>query len=112
MDAEPPRLALALSAFGGAVVYGTFHLLTALWAGQPVERTDVLRAFANVVAAIIVGVVTAYFLGPALMPAMPIGPMRDPYVIGFGIGFGGLEVAPFVSGWVRNQAKKLAKEKR
>lgn len=112
MDAEPPRLALALSALGGAVVYGTFHLLTALWAGQPVERTDVLRALANVAAAIIVGVLTAYFLGPALMPLMPIGPMRDPYVVGFAIGFGGLEVAPFASKWVRGQASKLAKGKR
>lgn len=110
MDTEPPRLALALSALGGALVWGTFHLATSLWAGQPVARADVLRALANVAAAIIVGVLVSYFLGPALAAYVPIVSLRDPHVVGFGIGAGMWEVGPFALGWLRAKAKRLSKE--
>lgn len=112
MDTEPPRLALAFSALGGAVVYGTFHLATALWAGQPVALRDVLRALANVVAAILVGGLTAYFLGPAVAQYVPIVSLRDPHVVGFAIGAGAWEVAPFAFGLLRARARNIAREKR
>lgn len=112
MDTEQTRLALLWSALGGAVVYGTFHLATNLWAGQPVGRADVLRALANVAAAIVVGALTAYFLGPALTEFVPIVSLRDPHVVGFCIGGGSFEVGPFVFGWLRGKAKRVAREKR
>lgn len=113
MDTEPPRLALAMSALGGALVYGTFQLVTALWSGQPVERADVVRALVNVAATILVGVLSAYFLGPALMACcVPVASLREPHVVGFCIGATAWLVAPIVFGVVRDRAKQKAKELR
>lgn len=111
MDAEPPRLVLAFSSLGGAVVYGTFHLATTLWAGQPVERIHVWRALANVTAAMIVGVITAFLLGPAVSGYVPVESLKDPHVVGFAMGAGAWEVAPFLFGWLRKRAQQIAREK-
>jgi MFS family permease len=112
MDTEPPRLALALSALAGAAVWGTFHLVTTLWAGQPVARADQLRALANVAAALLVGALCAYFVGPAVADYVPLAGLRDPHVVGFGIGMLAWEAAPFFFSWARLRAKRIAKEKR
>lgn len=112
MDTEPPRELLAVSALAGAAVWGTFHLVTALWAGQPVPRADQLRALANVIAAAIVGSLTAYFVGPAFAEYVPLEGLQNPHVVGFGIGLLAWEAAPFFINWARGRAKRLAKEKR
>lgn len=112
MDTEPPRLALAVSALAGAVFWGMFHLATTLWAGQPVARTDMIKALANVAMGVIAGVLVAYFLGPALTAYVPIAGLREPQVVGFALGGGSWEVAPFLFGWMRARAKRMAKENR
>lgn len=112
MDTEPPRLLLAVSALAGAAVWGTFHLVTALWAGQPVQRADQLRALANVLAAAIVGSLTAYFVGPAIADYLPMAGLKNPHVVGFGIGLVSWELAPLFITWARGRAKRLAQEKR
>ncbi len=112
MDTEPPRLLLAVSALAGAAVWGAFHLVTALWAGQPVARTDKLRACVNVVAAAFVGSMTSFFLGPAFAEYLPGEALKNPHVVGFGVGLMAWEAVPFFINWARARAKRLSQEKR
>jgi hypothetical protein len=105
-------MALAISALGGAVVWGTFTLVTAIWAGQPVARADCIRAAVNVAAGILVGVIVAWFLGPALAPMVPIAGLRDPHVVGFGLGAATWELAPFAFRLLRLRAAGYVKDKR
>lgn len=111
MDPEPPRQALAISAFAGAAFWGMFHLWTTIWAGQPVARTDVVKAAVNVAMGLLGGVMVAWFLGPAVTPYVPLAGLKDPHVVGFAIGAATWEVAPFVYSWLRARAARTAKEK-
>lgn len=108
MDTEPPRLVLAVSALAGAVVWGLYTLVMATATGQPVGSRDVARALATVVAGIAVGVLAAYFLGPVLQGYLP-EQLRDPHAVGFAIGAGAWEAAPFALGLLRRRAKGLGK---
>lgn len=112
MDPEPPRLVMAVSAAAGGVFYGMVHLTTTLMAGQPVHRADLIRAAANVLMAILSGALVAYFLGPAIASYVPVAALREPYALGFGIGAGAFEVAPFAYRLLRARAAKIVKEKR
>lgn len=111
MDTEPLRGALASSALGGGLVWGAFTLVTAVWAGQPVTRADLIKAIANVFAGIFVGVLVAYFLGPVIQDYLPTGPIRDPHVVGFLIGTLSWEAIPFALLFAKSWAGRLIKEK-
>ncbi len=111
MDTEQPRHMLALYGSAGALVWGLFHLVTLIRSGQPVSVADGFRAFANVLAALLVGALVAYFLGPALTPMVPITGLRDPHVVGFGLGALGWEGLPIVLDFARRWGKRQAREK-
>lgn len=104
------RTTLGLSAIAGAAVWGCYHLTTTLLAGQPVHRQDVILASLNVAAAILMGCLVAYFVGPALMPLVPIAGLRDPHAFGFAIGAVAWEAAPFLYRWLRVIAAKKTEE--
>lgn len=112
MDSEPPRQALdlGLSAFGGAAFWGLYHL-AALWsAGKAAEPQHWVRAGVTILMGVLAGVLAAWFLGPALVPMMPIAGLRDPRIVGFGFGAFSWEVAPFVFRGLRAFSAKKAKE--
>lgn len=107
-DENALRVTFSLGAFAGGVVLGLVILLTRVFSGQPVRRQDVILAVANVAAAIVTGVLVAYFLGPALGPLVPVESLREPHALGFGIGAGAWEVAPLVlGGWRAWVTRKL-----
>jgi MFS family permease len=110
MDSEQPRLVLAFSALGGAAVWGTFTVVTALWAGQPVTRQDLYKVLANVVAGILVGMVVAYFLGPVIASYLPLQ-FKDPHVVGFLTGSCAWEAFPFVMRLGRGLLDRYVKER-
>lgn len=107
---ELTRNTLGVSAIAGGMVWGLYHLATTLLAGQPVHRQDVVLASLNVAAAILMGVLVAYFLGPVISPMIPVAGLRDPHALGFGIGALSWEAAPFLYRWFRLKAAKKAKE--
>lgn len=100
------RTTLGLSALAGGAVWGLYHLATTLLAGQPVHRQDIILAGLNVAAAILVGALVAYFVGPALVPMVPVAGLRDPHAVGFGIGAMAWEATPFAYRWLRVLAAK------
>lgn len=110
MPPEPDRLVAALSALAGGVFWGMHNLATALWARQPLQDAQVVGALANVAMAILGGAMAAYCLAPALTPLIPIAPLRDPHAMGFGIGAGSWELAPFVFGFAKAWLAKKVKE--
>jgi hypothetical protein len=95
------RATLGLSAIAGGLVWGVYHVATTLLAGQPVHRQDWILAALNVAAAVTVGGLVAYFLGPVLGPAIPVEGLREPHALGFGIGAVAWEAAPFAYRWLR-----------
>ena len=111
MDTEPPRLAMVLASLGGAAVWGTYTLVMAFFAAEPLHGRDAARALVNVAAAILVGLLASFFLGPAMLSLVPVAALRDPQVIGFAIGAGAWEAWPFAVRLLRRRAASFAKEK-
>ena len=93
---ETTRLTLGLSAIAGGTVYGLYHLATTLLAGQPVHRQDVILASLNIAAAMLMGALVAYFVGPAVAGFVPIEALREPHALGFGIGAVAWEFSPLL----------------
>jgi hypothetical protein len=112
MDAEPPRQAfeLGISAVAGASFWGLYHLATLMRGGRKIEPQHWVRAAITVAMGIVAGVLVAEFLGPALIPLVPITGLRDPYVVGFILGAASWELAPFVFRGVRAFGAKKVKE--
>lgn len=110
MIPDPDRLTAALSALAGGAFWGLFSLATTLLAGQPVARADLLRALANVAAALIAGALVAYFLAPAVAPLIPWASLRDLHAVGFGMGALAWELAPFVYRIARARAGRIERE--
>lgn len=109
MEPDQIRVTAALSAVAGGMFWGMFHLATAVWSGQPVGRREIVVAGLNVFAAIVCGVLAAYYLTPALAPLIPLEALRDPSAIGFVFGFGAWEVTPFCLAFLRRRADKISK---
>lgn len=105
---EMTRTTLGLSAIAGGAVWGLYHLATTLLAGQPVHRQDVILAALNVSAAVAMGALVAFFVGPVVTPMIPLDGLRDPHAVGFGIGAVAWEAAPFIYRWVRLFGAKKA----
>lgn len=112
MDAEPPRhiLDLAFSALGGAGFWGLYQLAMLWRAGRAVEPQHVIRALLTVAVGAVAGVLVAVFLGPSLIGLVPIVGLRDPHVVGFILGAGAWEIAPFAFRGLRAFGAKKAKE--
>jgi len=103
---DPERLLAAMSAAPGALIYGAYRL-AALWvAGQPPTRADYMKAGMNLAAAIGVGVVSAYFVGPAVAAALPLPALRDLHLVGFVIGVVAWELLPAAIAAARGKIKK------
>ena len=95
MDTEPPRLVFGYSGLAGAAVAGLYTAVMAFYAGQPLGRRDVVRVVVNLIAAIVVGGAVAYFMGPVAAGHVP-GIGEDPQALGFAIGAGAWEAAPWL----------------
>lgn len=106
---DPDRLTAALSALAGGIFWGLFQVATMLLAGQPLGEGAVFRALANVAVGLLGGVLAAYFLAVSLAPMIPFASLRDLHAVGFAIGAGSWEVAPFVYRWLTATAAKRAK---
>lgn len=107
MGLEPDRLTAAIAACAGGVFWGLFRLATTVLAGQPVAGSDVVRAGLNVAVGVGAGVLVAYFLAPALAPLIPFPSLRDLNAVGFGLGAGSWELAPFAYRILAARAAKL-----
>lgn len=107
MPTDPDRLLAAVSALAGGAFWGVFHLATTLLAGQPVGQAQMMRAGANVLVGMSLGVLAGYFLAPAIAPLIPFESLRDLHAVGFGIGAGAWELAPIVYRVAKGRAAKL-----
>ena len=79
--------------------------------GRRPSLGDFARAAVNVAAAGVVGVVSAYALGPLLVAVIPLEGLRsaaDPVGVGFAIGATAWELLPLVMEAARRWAGKLA----
>lgn len=110
MDTEPPRMVFGYSGLAGAAVAGLYTAVMAFYAGQPLGRRDVVRVLVNLIAAIIVGGTVAYFMGPAAADHVPaLG--KDPRALGFAIGAGAWEAAPWLMAALQAFGKKFGRGK-
>lgn len=107
---EPSRLVFGYSGLAGAAVAGLYTAVMAFFAGQPLGRRDGVRVVVNLIAAIIVGGVVAYFMGPTAAAYAPTT-FRDPHALGFAMGAGSWEAAPWLIAGLRELGKRLAKGK-
>lgn len=110
MQPDPDRLIAALSALAGGCFWGLFHFATAVLSGQPVGATAIVLALANVLVGIVGGTLLAYFVGPAVAAMIPVASLRDLHTVGFGIGAGAWEAAPFAYRWLRRWAAAKAEK--
>jgi hypothetical protein len=104
---DPERWRLALAALAGSAVYGLYHLGALVIAGAHPSRGDYLRAALNIVSAVVVGVLVAWFLGRAVLSLMPAEGLRDPSAAGFLIGAASWEVLPILLSRLKALASKL-----
>lgn len=93
---EPDRVMAAFAAAPGALIYGVFHLATLWLTGQPARREDYARAAVNIGAAICVGMITAYFVAPAVKASIPMEALRDIHLVGFVTGAFCWELLPVI----------------
>lgn len=103
------RATLGLSALAGGAVWGLYHLATTVLGGQAVHRQDIILAGLNVAAAVLMGALVAYFVGPALIPLVPLEGLRDPHAVGFAIGAVAWEGAPLLYRLLRIVVEKRVK---
>lgn len=111
MDTEPSRQLMSLAGISGALVWGLFHLVTMWRSGVQPSPRDVYAAVGNVIAALIVGGLVAYFVGPSLLPLVPVVGLRDTHVVGFGVGVLSWELLPVLFSFARSKAKRISRDK-
>lgn len=107
MNLDPERIQSLVGAIVGGAVYGIFHLATLLLSGKPTTGNDYLRAGLNMGVAILIGMLAAPILGPALTAAIPWVSLRDPHAVGFCIGAFGWELLPLAFEIAKKRANKL-----
>lgn len=108
---DPERLRYAGGGFFGALIYGVFYVVQMVKSGQRPSVGDFVRAAVNVAAAGVVGVVSAYALGPLLVAIIPLPGLReaaDPVGVGFAIGATAWELLPLAMEAARRWTGKLA----
>ncbi len=108
---DPERLRYAGGGFFGALIYGVFYFVQLMKSGQRPLWGDFVRAAVNVAAAGVVGVVSAYALGPLLVAVIPLAGLRaaaDPVGVGFAIGATAWELLPLAMEAARRWTGKLA----
>lgn len=114
MTLDPNRLEAALSSLLGAAVYGLFRFAVLLRTGQPVTVRDIVAVVTNVACAILAGVLLAFVFSVGLMALIPWPSLRDPWVIGFGLGAFGWELLPLAyrtaSGWAERRSARLTRD--
>ena len=108
---DPERLRYAGGGFFGALIYGVFYFVQLMKSGQRPSISDFGRAALNVAAAGLVGVISAYALGPLLVAVIPLPGLRaaaDPVGVGFAIGATAWELLPLAMEAARRWTGKLA----
>lgn len=96
-DFDPERLRYAFGGAAGSLVYGVYTFVRLVKAGVRPTLSDLGRAALNVAAAAVVGIISAFILGPGLVAVIPLAGLRgaaDPYAVGFGVGALGWELLP------------------
>ena len=111
MILDSNRLEAALASLTGAAVYGLFRFAVLLKTGQPVTLRDILGVVANITCAVLAGVLLAFVFSAGLMALIPWPSLRDPWVVGFGLGAFGWELLPLVYrtalGWAEKRSRTL-----
>ena len=107
MNFEPERLHAALAAIPGALLYGTYHLVTLLMTGSAATVADYVKALINAVCALGAGAVLAYFMAQAAAGWIPVASFRDPTLVGFLFGVAGWELLPVVINAARGRIGRL-----
>ena len=108
------RLRYAFGGAAGALIYGVYTFVQMMKAGVRPTLSDFGRAAINVGAALIVGTVGAFAVGPALVSMIPFEGLRaevDPVAVGFVVGGLGWELLPLVIEGAKRWASRLGKEK-
>lgn len=108
------RLRYAFGGAAGALIYGVYTFVQMMKAGHRPTLSDLGRAVLNVAAALVVGTVAAFAIGPALVAMIPFEGLRaavDPVAVGFVVGGLGWELLPLVIEGAKRWASRLGKEK-
>lgn len=106
------RLRYAFGGAAGALIYGVYTYVHLLKAGHRPTWSDLGRATANVAAALMVGTVAAYAVGPSLVALIPFEGLRsavDPVAVGFVVGGLGWEMLPLIIEGAKRWAGGLGK---
>lgn len=105
---DAARGAHSLAGLAGAAVYGVYQISSLVLSGQPVSRVELVRAGVNVLAAGLVGSISAYFLASELAVLVPFASLKNATLLAFAMGAIGWEVLPFVISGVRRRAQREA----
>lgn len=103
---DPARLEAALAAVPGAALYGLYHLAVLLRSGQPVKPRDLWIIAADLVCAIAAGMLLAWAFAAKGAELIPWATLKDPALIGFGLGAFGWELLPLAYGKLSGRAKR------
>lgn len=105
MNYDPDRIQAAIAAIPGAALYGLFHIAVLLKTGQPVTSKDVAGVLINLLCAVACGVILAYTLA-GMMQHIPWPSLRDPWLVGIGVGAFGWELLPYIYTKIRGRAQQ------
>ena len=100
------RLEAALAALPGAALYGLYHLAVLLRSGQPVKRRDLVIVGFNLLCAMAAGMLLAWAFAAKGADLIPWATLKDPALIGFGLGAFGWELLPLAYGKLSGRAKR------
>ena len=111
VNLDPNRVESAAASLLGAAVYGLYRFAILINTGQPVTARDVLGIVTNIVCAVVAGVLLAFAVSGVILNLIPWASLKDPWVIGFGLGAFGWELLPLayktITGLAGKQAGRL-----
>jgi hypothetical protein len=107
MTLDPDRLSAALSAAAGGVMYGVYHLATLWLSGRPGTWADYRKALVNMLVAVVIGVLLAWFFALIATAAIPWASLRDAHAVGFVMGAFGWELLPVIYEVARKRTSRI-----
>lgn len=105
---DPARIADVLPGMFGGAVTGLYHFSAVVMGGGSPVTADYLRLAMNMVLAVLIGGIFAYFLTDALVSIIPWAAFKDASAVSFGIGLLSWELFPLFIMAASNRARKEA----
>jgi hypothetical protein len=107
---DPQRLQDLVPGLLGGMVTGLYHFAAVVMAGGAPTLAEYIRLALNMIMAVIVGGIFAYFLTGMVQAAVPWTALKDGAAIGFGLGLLSWELLPLLYLAARNRAQREAEK--